>query len=285
VGVPVSTLEPVESLFKVGDGEQKECLNALEGLTLALERIQKELDDYNEEQKKASPLGLDVKVALKEAIEWGTLVAQGKIPEDLVVNIKRKTSELDQSIQAEQIRLGRITEQKLDLTQFFSKLQVKKPMDYYNDGKMAIVKKQWLVAKENFLKYQYFANAKRYNNLPKELEGIELKDPHDDKHLEYLEVIQKKLDDIGNPVDPELLALWTISAYSNTYTKAKEEWRKTFPFRTTAPPLSSRQTSVVPTNDPPTLRQTSIVPLISPPLNPSSSNSFSSSSAPSNDTQ
>jgi len=143
-------------------------------------------------KKKASPLGLDVKVALKEAIEWGTLVSQGKIPEDLVVNIKKKTSELDQSIQAEQIRLGRVTEQKLDLAQFFAKLQVKKPMDYYNDGKMAIVKKQWLVAKENFLKYQYFANAKRYNNLPKELEGIELKDPHDDKHLEYLEVIQKK---------------------------------------------------------------------------------------------
>jgi len=67
-----------------------------------------------------------------------------------------------------------------------------------------------------------------------------MRDPHEDQHLEYLEYLQKKLDE-ETPEDPELALLWSKKAYSNPYTQAKLEWRSIYPLRKEAPkpnPLS-----------------------------------------------
>jgi len=97
-----------------------------------------------------------------------------------------------QVYKANKFVLAEILKKKVDVGNFLSNLNAKKPMEYYNDGKSQLVKRQWVDAKSNFLSYQKFADAKRWKKLPKELETLELKDPCQDQHLEYLEYCQKK---------------------------------------------------------------------------------------------
>jgi len=98
---------------------------------------------------------------------------------------------LNQALQAEQIRFGCAIEKKVNLTQFFANLNAKKPMEYYGDGKRSLVTKNWEDAKKQFLAYQCYADARRQKTLPPELEKLEMRDPHEDQHLEYLEYVQK----------------------------------------------------------------------------------------------
>jgi len=78
------------------------------------------------------------------------------------------------------------------LVAFYAKLASKTPLDYYNSGKYLLTEKKWLQAKDEFLAYQKFADAKQQNKLPRELGEVIVKDPREDKHLEYLEYLQKK---------------------------------------------------------------------------------------------
>jgi len=166
-------------------------------------------------------------------------VERRQIPPDLVKRIQQMSEELDQSIQAEQIRFGREVEKKVDVLAFYAKLSIQSPMDYYTNGKVAIVDREWIVAKDNFLKYQYFVEAHLSKKLPQGLGDIKLKDPHEDKHLEYLELIHNKMEG-ALPVDEELLIIWSKNPGANPYTQLKKEWRRQYPFTTS----SSRSSSV-----------------------------------------
>jgi len=192
MGIPI-TEKQMESLSAFFKEDTKGVSDALEKFSQALSRIGDEVALYTEEQRKTSQLALAVKMGLQSVLEWGNLIAQGKPPSDLTTKIQQKTEELDQSIQAEQIRFGRVLQQRVDLTTFFQQLSVKSPMDYYKDGKACTLKKDWVGAKENFLKYQYLVEAKINNKLPESLDKQEFKDPYEDQHCEYLEVCQKKL--------------------------------------------------------------------------------------------
>jgi len=183
-------------------------------------------------KKKKSQLSVDVKTALVGVYEWSSLVDKGQFPKDLVANLNRKTDQLDESIQAEQLRFGRVLDGKVNLVTFFQKLNVKSPLDYYNAGKYLLKERQWLKAKDEFLAYQKFADAKRHNKLPKDLGDVQVKDPHEDKHLEYLEYIQKQIDEkINEGTDEMSLLLSRTVTTSNPYTPAKTEWRKAYPYR------------------------------------------------------
>jgi len=112
-------------------------------------------------------------------------------------------------------------------------------MEYYLDGKIDLKKKRFQEAKVNFLAYQKFADAKRYDKLPEEFKTLPIKDPCQDKHLEYLELIQRKLnEEVSGDDDPDLSLVWTGTPASNPYTALREEWRKAFP-RTSSAPASS----------------------------------------------
>lgn len=149
------------------------------------------------------------------------------------------------------IRFGCAIEKKVDLTQFFAKLNAKKPMEYYSDGKISLVKKDWADAKRQFLAYQCYADARRQKTLPPELEKLEMRDPYEDQHLEYLEYLQRKLDE-ETPEDPELALLWSKKAYSNPYTQARQEWRSIYPLRKEAPKPIPPQNPLSPTVTSPT---------------------------------
>jgi len=236
--LPIQGIEKTLKLVikGAGEGEQRAMQDALERLGGVLEHIDQELSAYSEDQKGRSQLSVAVKVVGTSLTEWASLVESGKPPKDLVQNIQKKIDELDACIQGEQIRFGCAIEKKVDLAQFFSKVNAKKPMEYYKDGKTSLVNKQWVDAKKEFLAYQCYADARRQKTLPPELEKLEMKDPHEDQHLEYLEYLQKKLDEAtSTPEDPELALLWSKKAYSNPYTQAKLEWRSIYPLRKEAP--------------------------------------------------
>jgi len=175
---------------------------------------------------------VDVKTALFGVYEWSALVAPGPVPKDLVANLNKKTDQLDESIQLEQLRFGRVLDTKVNLVTFFQKLIVKSPLDYYNAGKYLLKERQWLKAKDEFLAYQKFADAKRHNQLPKDLGDVQVRDPHEDKHLEYLEYIQKQIDEkINEGTDEMSLLLSRTVTASNPFTPLRAEWRRVYPYR------------------------------------------------------
>jgi len=220
--------------------EKKEAQEALENFMKSLERIATEIEQYDDDQKKKSQLSVDVKTSLVTVYDWAALVDKGHFPQDLVKTLQKKTELLDESIQAEQLRFGRDIDKKVNLVTFFAKLNVKSPLDYYNAGKYLLKERQWLKAKDEFLAYQKFADAKRQNKLPKDLGDIQVKDPHEDKHLEYLEYIQKQIDEkINEQTDEMSLLLSKTVTTSNPYTPLKNEWRKTYPYREALPSGSS----------------------------------------------
>jgi len=240
--LPIQGIEKTLKLVikGAGEGEQRAMQEALERLGGVLEHIDQELSAYSEDQKGRSQLSVAVKVVGTSLTEWASLVESGKPPKDLVQNIQKKIDELDACIQGEQIRFGCAIEKKVDLTQFFAKLNAKKPMEYYSDGKRSLVKKEWADAKRQFLAYQCYADARRQKTLPPELEKLEMRDPYEDQHLEYLEYLQRKLDE-ETPEDPELALLWSKKAYSNPYTQARQEWRSIYPLRKEAPKPTPQQ--------------------------------------------
>jgi len=232
LSLPIQGIEKTLKSVLKGAGEDEQKMNeALERLGGVLEHIDHELSAYSEDQKAKSQLSLTVKVVGTSLTEWASLVDSGKPPKDLVQNIQKQIDELNQALQSEQIRFGSAIERKVNLTQFFANLNAKKPMEYYSDGKRSIMTKNWEDAKKQFLAYQSYADARRQKTLPPELEKLEMKDPHEDQHLEYLEYVQKKLDAQTQPEDPELSLLWSKKAYSNPYTQAKQEWRSIYPLR------------------------------------------------------
>jgi len=100
------------------------------------------------------------------------------------------------------------------------------PIEFYNQGKLLLVKRQWQDSKDAFLSYQKFANAAQEGLLPP---GFVVRDPHEDKHLEYLEWLQKRLDVTVHIKDED--GLFTI--VPNCYSRPKEVWRKRYPFKKT----------------------------------------------------
>lgn len=192
LSLPIQGIEKTLKSVLKGAGEDEQKMNeALERLGGVLEHIDQELSAYSEDQKGRSQLSVAVKVVGTSLTEWASLVESGKPPKDLVQNIQKKIDELDTCIQGEQIRFGCAIEKKVNLTQFFANLNAKKPMEYYGDGKRSLVTKNWEDAKKQFLAYQCYADARRQKTLPPELEKLEMRDPHEDQHLEYLEYVQK----------------------------------------------------------------------------------------------
>jgi len=194
-------------------------------------------------------LAVDVKTCLVAVYEWTALVERNAYPPDLVKSLKKKTDELNESIQAEQLRFGLRIDNEVGLVAFYAKLASKTPLDYYNSGKYLLTEKKWLQAKDEFLAYQKFADAKQANKLPRELGEVILKDPREDKHLEYLEYLQKKIDEkINEQTDEASLILSKTVVGSNPYTPLKEEWRRKYPYKQesgTAPSSSSSTSSIL----------------------------------------
>jgi len=118
---------------------------------------------------------------------------------------------------------------------FYQRLSSKQPLEYYNNGKFLITQQQWLQAKENLLAYQKFADGKLRNQLPSELGDVKVKDPHEDKHLEYLEFAQKKMDEKLNQGTDEISLLLSVATKDNIYTPMRVAWRAKYPYREPKP--------------------------------------------------
>jgi len=211
--------------------EAKEIQEALERFIHAVERIALEIEQYTDDQKKKSQLAVDVKTSLVAIYEWSDLVEKKRYPPDFVKTLQKKTDDLNESIQAEQLRFGRKVDSELNLVAFYQRLSAKQPLEYYNNGKFLITQQQWLQAKENLLAYQKFADGKLQNKLPSELGDVKVKDPHEDKHLEYLEFAQKKMDEKLNQGTDEISLLLSNVTKENIYTPMRIAWRAKYPYR------------------------------------------------------
>jgi len=215
----------------VKESDRKELLENLEKFSKTLARATTVIEGYNEDQKRVSQLPLDIKTALRAVDDWATLVEQKKEHPDLINNIKSKAELLDGAIAAEILRFGIKVDQKIDWNTFVSSVHVKKPLEYYTDGKVLISQRKWNEAKDSFLAYQKFANAGQAGQLPSE---VKIRDPHEDKHLEYLEYIQKNLEKIPTDDEFRMIASVVPTTPHNPYEDARITWRKKYPYRGSA---------------------------------------------------
>jgi len=221
---------------KVSESDQKGLRESLEKFVKALEVTTHALEEYNDEQRKQSQLPVNVKTSLVAVYEWSQILDSGRQPPDLLSSIKTKAESLEQAVANETLRFGVKIEQKLgqvstqvDYVAFIAGINVKKPLEYYSDGKVLISQKKWNEAKDAFLAYQKFANLGQTGQLRSE---DKIRDPHEDKHLEYLEYIEKNLQKIL-PQDDEQAMLFSAlpKVPQNPYTDPRTEWRKKYPYR------------------------------------------------------
>jgi len=171
-----------------------------------------------------------VKQALHACYEWAQLIEKKIPPADLLKNLKAKENLLSDAISRESLRFAAETKQELDFNTFLTDVQVKKPMEYYDDGKVHIAKKNWNDAKDCFLRYQKFADAGQKGYLPA---SYKIKVPTADRHLEYLEYIQKQLNLVLHQAtgEEEMILSKMAPQYVNPYTEPKVAWRERYPYK------------------------------------------------------
>jgi len=179
-------------------------------------------ENFNDEQKKITRLIFDLQNAITSFKELSCLIKDLK-EEKTYSQVEKRcqdTSKLLQDIEeADNLRLLILQNKK-------------KPLDYYDDGKLALVRKTWDEAKIFFDIYHRFALISLKGLLP----DFKVKPPTETTHLDYLEYLQRKRLENRALTDEEWeewmlgrhLHTYTPLTY-NLYTELKNEWRLKYP--------------------------------------------------------
>jgi len=202
--------------------------NLINELKVELESFFKDLDDtaqilkkYSDENKQESRLTLEVKVSLKQCYVWLDLLEKKQMPEDLLENLRRNAKSLKTAISLETLAQTIRIQQHAEILARLTRLDLKKPWEYYQDGKYLIGQKRWLDAKTNLINYRNYVLAGKVGVGD---EGV--KKPSEDSHLKYLAYIQDELNAQGK-VDPDpILSVTTV--HHNQYWPLWHKWEREY---------------------------------------------------------
>jgi len=207
---------------------QQELRDTLEGFLKDLESTLPVLEKYDEESKRESKLTFQVKVSLQACHEWAQLIENKKETKDLAPTIKKHAEELKNAISRENLEQAIRANKRLIAIEAISKLDKKKPWEYFSDGKTFFAQKKWMDAKTNLLHYRSFVEQKTPVMSDDNPNGV--KDPKEDRHLLYLAYIQDKLtaeDPLLSKL-PEDPLLSVASPIQNLYWAQWKEWKKKY---------------------------------------------------------
>jgi len=140
---------------------------------------------------------------------------------DLLESIEKRQKSLSFAIQNEVLlKATRLTQQQ-DVLAAITRLSLKKPWEYYEDGKYCISQKKWQEAKVNFTHYRNYVEEKKTPVMTEtNLNGI--KKPSEDNHLKYLMIVQ---DNLSEAVSQDPLLSVVSTAKSNVYRRQWEQWQ------------------------------------------------------------
>jgi len=169
---------------------------ALEGLCADLEKTLHTLSKYSDEDKKISRLTLEVKIALKACSDWADQIEQRRISSTLLADIEGKAKSLGFAISNEVLEQTLRIQRKQDELKKIQSLSLKKPLEYYADGKYLITEKKWYEAKEQFLFYRNFVLQGTPVSSKDGDGGI--RSPKEDSHLKYLAHVESQLSEVEN---------------------------------------------------------------------------------------
>jgi len=227
------------TLFAYASGKNKTDSKAAEDIKSNLERYLTELEktaeileSYDKEQMTRSRLAFEVKLGFMCCASWGEAIAAGKVPTDIKESLKRKTGRLQTYLSLECLEHFNEMDKKIDklakdMNGFLH------PLVYYNEGKEAIEKSNWMEAKTKFLIYRNFVEKK----------DPRCKKPEEDNFFHHLGYIQAQMDTQGR--DPLLSGRDPICSVipdgvDNEYRKLFRQWLKAHPRKSTlADPLKS----------------------------------------------
>jgi len=204
--------------------EMKQILGSLENLFTDLERTYETLQKYDDDRKN-SRLTLEVKISLKSCVEWSEMIEKKKVPKDLLKTIEKRVESLKFAISQETLEQTIRIQQRTKVIELLSKLDKKKPWEYYEDAKYLIGQKRWMEAKTNLICYRNYVDGKTKVMTDTDDNGV--KPPEKDSHLKYLAYVQDQL--AAQPkVDPSPILSVLPSKTINQYQKDWEKWEATY---------------------------------------------------------
>jgi len=229
------TIAVVNKLFTWAQGrdDRKVVLGLLEDYVKQLDKTAAILTLYSEDQIRRSKLAEEVNLGFTACQVWARATEEKREPKDIRESLRRKTARLQKYIHLENL------EQAIEFGEALKKWQDKDgkyhPMYYYEKGKIFIVEENWMDAKQMFINYRGFVEAK----------DPRCKKPHEDHFLHHLGYIEAQLlartpiadDDlnmlsIARPLsgDKKTAEISVLSEnYTNAYQKEYQEWRKKHP--------------------------------------------------------
>jgi len=132
-----------------------------------------------------------VKVALKACSDWADQIDGRRISPTLLADIEGKQKSLGFAISNEVLEQTLRIQKKQDELKKIVEIGIKKPLEYYEDGKHLINEKRWYEAKAEFLKYRALVLQGTPVNQKEGDGGI--KPPAVDSHLKYLAYVETQL--------------------------------------------------------------------------------------------
>jgi len=206
--------------------DMKRIQVALEGLCADLEKTLHTLSKYSDEDKKISRLTLEVKIALKACSDWADQIEQRRISSTLLADIEGKAKSLGFAISNEVLEQTLRIQRKQDELKKIQSLSLKKPLEYYADGKYLITEKKWYEAKEQFLFYRNFVLQGTPVSSKDGDGGI--RSPKEDSHLKYLAHVESQLSEVeNNPLFTQPLPGHSAPKKKSEYEVLWEKWEAT----------------------------------------------------------
>jgi len=154
----------------------------------------------------------------------GSSNGRKKISQTLLADIEAKSKSLNFALSNEVLAQAIRISQKQKVLAALQSLSLKKPLEYYEDGKYLINANRWLDAKTNFLMYRNFVEQK--TPVTKTAGDGGIRAPSQDSHLKYLTHIQDQLNAQGDKEEPNPI-LSTVPAHAtNQYKRQWEMWKE-----------------------------------------------------------
>jgi hypothetical protein len=205
--------------------EMKQILAQLENLFTDLEKTYETLQKYDDGDRKDSRLTLEVKISLKSCVEWSEMIEKKKVPQDLLKTLEKRVESLKFAISQETLEQTVRIHQRTKVIELLTKLDKKKPWEYYEDAKYLIGQKRWMEAKTNLICYRNYVEGKTKVMTDSDDNGV--KPPEKDSHLKYLAYVQDQL--AAQPkADPSPILSTVPMNTINQYQKLWEKWEATY---------------------------------------------------------
>jgi len=191
----------------------------LERYLIELTKTSETLKGYTEDERKKSNLYKEVTLGFLACEAWMKNIEQNRMPRDIEESLVRKTGRLQNYVTLEIVE--KLSEVSIAFNRMVADLKAKgdekHPYIYYHNGKVYIEQMKWMEAKQSFLNYEHFVQAK----------DPRVRKPEEDNFYYYLSYIQEQINLQNKEVCDPIVTI--VETPDNKYEKKYQQWLKDHP--------------------------------------------------------